>query len=183
MRVKAPMARARSRPPAASSKESESFWSSEGSVLFESGCAPHAARRGGTLAEGKMTQTVHLRFVRKTRAVASWGSADKQDKVLLDASHRAAEVVISSRPIAKLEGKAQHPLTNWDTWKHVVDEVRCALGHPAPPSTKQIVPTDRTEVGSFVKTGTGFARDSVSRRPPAAAPNPPCHHPSNSRNR
>lgn len=33
--------------------------------------------------------------------------------------------------------------------------------------------TDRAEVGSFGKRGTGFARDSVSRRPPAAARNPP----------
>jgi len=49
----------------------------------------------------------------------------------VDREHRAAEAVIPGKPIAKLEGKAQHPLTNWDTWKHVVDEVRCALGHPA----------------------------------------------------
>jgi hypothetical protein len=48
----------------------------------------------------------------------------------VDREHRAAEAVIPGKPIAKLEGKAQDPLSNWGTWKHLVDEMRRALGHP-----------------------------------------------------
>ena len=49
----------------------------------------------------------------------------------VDGEHRAAEAVIPGEPIAKLEGKAQDPLSNRGPWKHMVDEMRCALGHPA----------------------------------------------------
>jgi hypothetical protein len=48
----------------------------------------------------------------------------------VDREHRAAEAVIPGKPIAKLEGKAQDPLSNWGTWKHVVDEMCRTLGHP-----------------------------------------------------
>jgi hypothetical protein len=49
----------------------------------------------------------------------------------VDRQHRAAEVVIPSKPIAKLEGKAQHPLSNRGAWEHVVDEMGRTLRHPA----------------------------------------------------
>ena len=49
----------------------------------------------------------------------------------VDREHRAAEAVIPGKPIAKLEGKAQDPLSNRGAWKHAVDEMCCALGHPA----------------------------------------------------
>ena len=49
----------------------------------------------------------------------------------VDREHRAAEAVIPGKPIAKLEGKAQDPLSNRGTWEHVVYEMCCALGHPA----------------------------------------------------
>ena len=39
--------------------------------------------------------------------------------------------MIPGKPIAKLKGKAQDPLSNRGTWEHVVDEMCCALGHPA----------------------------------------------------
>jgi len=49
----------------------------------------------------------------------------------VDREHRAAEAVVPSKPIAKLEGKAQYPLSNRGPREHVVDEMRRALGHPA----------------------------------------------------
>ena len=45
--------------------------------------------------------------------------------------HRAAERVIPGQSIAKLEGKAQHPLPKRGPREHVVDEMCRALGHPA----------------------------------------------------
>jgi hypothetical protein len=44
--------------------------------------------------------------------------------------------VIPGEPIAKLEGKAQHPLSNRRAREHVVDEVRCTLGHPVAPAAR-----------------------------------------------
>ena len=49
----------------------------------------------------------------------------------VDREHRAAEAVIPSKPIAELEGKTQHPLTNRRARENVVDEMRRTLGHPA----------------------------------------------------
>jgi hypothetical protein len=49
----------------------------------------------------------------------------------VDRQHSAAEIVIPSKPIAKLEGKAQHPLSNRCAREDVVDEMRRPLSHPA----------------------------------------------------
>jgi len=49
----------------------------------------------------------------------------------VDREHRAAEAVVPSKPIAKLEGKSQDPLSNRGPREHVVDEMRRALGQPA----------------------------------------------------
>ena len=49
----------------------------------------------------------------------------------VDREHRAAEAMIPGKPIAKLEGKAQDPLSNRGAWKHLVDEMGCTLGRPA----------------------------------------------------
>ena len=49
----------------------------------------------------------------------------------VDREHRAAEAVIPGKPIPKLEGKAQDPLSNRGSREHVVDEMRRTLGHPA----------------------------------------------------
>ncbi len=43
----------------------------------------------------------------------------------VDREHRAAEGVILGKSMAKLEGKAQHPLPNRGVWEHVVDGVGC----------------------------------------------------------
>ena len=39
--------------------------------------------------------------------------------------------MIPGEPIAKLEGKAQDPLSNRGAREHMVDEMRCALVHPS----------------------------------------------------
>jgi hypothetical protein len=49
----------------------------------------------------------------------------------VDRKHRAAERMILGELIAKLEGKAQDPLSNRYAWEHVVDEMGRTLGHAA----------------------------------------------------
>jgi len=48
----------------------------------------------------------------------------------VDREHGSAERVVPGKPIAKLEGKAQDPLSNRGPREHVVDEMRRTLGHP-----------------------------------------------------
>jgi hypothetical protein len=58
-------------------------------------------------------------------------SVEADQSTRVDRKHGAAEGVIPGESIAKLEGKAQHPLTNRRSRENVVDEMRRTLGHPA----------------------------------------------------
>jgi hypothetical protein len=49
----------------------------------------------------------------------------------VDREHGPAERVVPGKSVAKLEGKAQDPLSNRGSREHVVDEMRRTLGHPA----------------------------------------------------
>jgi len=55
-----------------------------------------------------------------------------EQRVRVHREHRTAEGLVPGKPIAKLEGQAQHPLPNRGTGEHVVDEMRRTLGHAAP---------------------------------------------------
>lgn len=56
---------------------------------------------------------------------------EAEQRTRVDREHGAAERVIPRKSIAKLEGKAQHPLPNRGTREYVVVEVRGTLGHPS----------------------------------------------------
>jgi hypothetical protein len=56
---------------------------------------------------------------------------EAEQRTRVDRKHGAAKLVIPCKPIAKLEGQAQHPLSNRYAREHVVDEMRSTLGHPA----------------------------------------------------
>ena len=73
--------------------------------------------------------------VAMTRCLGSL-SVEAQQGTRVDRKHRAAERMIPGQPIAKLEGKAQHPLPNRRAREHVVDEMRRTLGHPASAATR-----------------------------------------------
>ena len=64
--------------------------------------------------------------------------------------------VIPGESIAKLEGKAQHPLSNRRAREHVVDEMRRTLGHPAAAAARAEASTFAGErnqpIGATVRT-------------------------------
>jgi len=76
----------------------------------------------------------------------------------VDREHRAAEAVIPGKPIAKLERKAQHPLSNWGSREHVVDEMGCALGHPAASAARAEAATFAGERNQPIGATVGAAK-------------------------
>jgi len=70
-----------------------------------------------------------------TRCLGSL-SVEAEQSACVDCKHRATELVIPGEPITKLEGKAQHPLSNRGAGEHVVGEMRRTLSHPAPAAAR-----------------------------------------------
>jgi hypothetical protein len=77
--------------------------------------------------------------------------------------------LIPGKPIAKLEGKAQDPLSNWGTWKHMVDEMRRALGHPAAAAARAEAAAFTGERNQPIGATVGTAKAREPMREHAAA--------------
>jgi hypothetical protein len=87
----------------------------------------------------------------------------------VDREHRAAEAVIPGKSIAKLKGKAQHPLSNRGAWKHMVDEMRRALGHPAATAARAEAAAFARERDQPIGTTVGTVKPGKPMRKHAAA--------------
>jgi len=68
-------------------------------------------------------------------------SVEAEQGARVDCKHRAAELVIPGKSIAKFKGKAQDPLSDRRAREHVVDEMRRTLGHPAAAAAWAEAPT------------------------------------------
>jgi hypothetical protein len=77
--------------------------------------------------------------------------------------------VIPGKPIAKLEGKAQDPLSNWGPREHVVDEMRGALGHPAASAARAEAATFAGERNQPIGATVGAAKPGKALREHAAS--------------
>ncbi len=87
----------------------------------------------------------------------------------VDREHRAAEMVIRGKPIAKLEGKAQSPLPHRGPRKHVVNEMRSALGHPTAAAAWAKAPTFAGERNQPIGTSARTPKAAKVMREHAAA--------------
>ena len=102
-----------------------------------------------------------------TRCLGSL-SVEADQSTRVDRKHRAAEVMTPSKSIAKLEGKAQHPLPNRRAREHVVDEMSRTLRHPAPPAIRAKAPTLAGERNQPIGSAAGTPKPGKAVREHAA---------------
>jgi hypothetical protein len=103
-----------------------------------------------------------------TRCLGSL-SVEALQRTRVDREHRAAEAVIPGKPIAKLEGKAQDPLSNRNPREHVVDEMCGALGHPTATAARAEAAAFARERNQPIGATVGTAKPGKPMREHTAA--------------
>ena len=61
---------------------------------------------------------------------------EAEQRACVDSEDCATKLVIPGKAIAKLEGQAEHPLTDGYARKDMVNQMGRALGHPSPPAAQ-----------------------------------------------
>jgi hypothetical protein len=87
----------------------------------------------------------------------------------VDREHSAAERVIPGKSVRKLEGEAKDPLSDRGPWKHMVDEMCRALGHPAAAAAWAKSPAFARECNQPIGTAARTPKAGKAMREHAAA--------------
>ena len=106
--------------------------------------------------------------VAMTRCLGSL-SVEAPQGTRVDRKHRATERVIPGKSIAKLEGKAQYPLSNRGAGEHAVGEMRRTLGHPAATATRAKASTLAGERDQAISAAARTPKPGKAVREHAAA--------------
>ena len=77
----------------------------------------------------------------------------------IDSDDGAAQVVVPRQLVTQAVGQAQHPLPDWNIGKHVVHQMRGALGHSAATAT-------RAKAAPFAREGYQTIEPAVAAAKP-----------------
>jgi hypothetical protein len=94
---------------------------------------------------------------------------EAKQRARIDRKDCATKLVIPGKAIAKLEGQAEHPLTDWYARKDMVNQMGRTLGHPSPPAARAEATTFAGERNQTVRATACTPKAREPMREHAAA--------------